>query len=34
MSRDSLEEVFKELVIREDPDKTAREIVSLIAAGG
>jgi ABC-2 type transport system ATP-binding protein len=34
MSRDSLEEVFKELVIREDPDKTAREIVTLIAAGG
>ena len=34
MARDSLEEVFKELVIREDPDKTAREIVTLIAAGG
>lgn len=33
MSRDSLEEVFKELVIREDPAKTAREIISLMAAG-
>lgn len=31
MALDSLEEVFKELVIREDPDETAREIVSLIA---
>lgn len=31
MALDSLEEVFKELVIREDPAKTAREIVSLIA---
>jgi ABC-2 type transport system ATP-binding protein len=30
MSRDSLEEVFRELVIREDPGKTAREIVDLI----
>ncbi len=31
MALDSLEQVFKELVIREDPEKTAREIVSLIA---
>ena len=34
MAHDSLEEVFKELVIREDPERTAAEIVSLIAAGG
>jgi ABC-2 type transport system ATP-binding protein len=34
MALGSLEEVFQELVIREDPDKTARAIVSLLAAGG
>jgi ABC-2 type transport system ATP-binding protein len=34
MALDSLEEVFKELVIREDPEKTASEIVSLIAGRG
>jgi ABC-2 type transport system ATP-binding protein len=34
MALDSLEQVFTELVIRDDPDKTAREMVSLIAAGG
>jgi ABC-2 type transport system ATP-binding protein len=33
MALDSLEEVFKELVIREDPAKTASDIVSLIGAG-
>jgi ABC-2 type transport system ATP-binding protein len=33
MALDSLEQVFTELVIRDDPDKTAREMVSLIAAG-
>jgi ABC-2 type transport system ATP-binding protein len=33
MALDSLEQVFKELVIREDPGKTARDIISLIAAG-
>lgn len=32
MALDSLEEVFKELVIREDPARTAQEIVSLIGA--
>jgi ABC-2 type transport system ATP-binding protein len=31
MALHSLEEVFKELVIKDDPDRTAREIVSLIA---
>jgi ABC-2 type transport system ATP-binding protein len=31
MSLDSLEQVFTELVIREDPDKTAREVVRLIS---
>ena len=34
MALDSLEQVFTELVVRDDPDKTARDMVSLIAAGG
>jgi hypothetical protein len=34
MALDSLEQVFTELVIRDDPDKTARDMVSLIGAGG
>jgi len=33
MALDSLEQVFMELVIREDPDRTAREVVDLITAG-
>jgi hypothetical protein len=33
MALDSLEQVFTELVIRDDPDKTAREMVGLIASG-
>jgi ABC-2 type transport system ATP-binding protein len=33
MALQSLEDVFKELVIREDPARTARDIVGLIGAG-
>ena len=33
MALDSLERVFTELVIREDPDRTARDVVELIAGG-
>ena len=34
MALDSLEQVFTELVIRDDPDQTARELVGLISAKG
>jgi ABC-2 type transport system ATP-binding protein len=34
MALDSLEQVFTELVIRDDPDQTAREMVGLISAKG
>jgi ABC-2 type transport system ATP-binding protein len=33
MALGTLEEVFKELVIREDPDRTARDVVGLISTG-
>jgi ABC-2 type transport system ATP-binding protein len=33
MALDSLEQVFTELVVRDDPDTVAREMVGLIAAG-
>jgi ABC-2 type transport system ATP-binding protein len=33
MALDSLEQVFTELVVRDDPNQTAREMVSLMASG-
>jgi ABC-2 type transport system ATP-binding protein len=32
LALDSLEQVFTELVVHQDPDKTARDVVQLIAA--
>jgi ABC-2 type transport system ATP-binding protein len=31
MARDSLEEVFAQLVVREDPERVARDIADLVA---
>jgi ABC-2 type transport system ATP-binding protein len=34
LARDSLEEVFAQLVFREDPEQTARDIAEVIATHG